>query len=429
MRLVQKLMPASKWKLVISSIGVIALMVFAGMVLYEATKAEVTITDNGRQQTVSTHQDTVEELLKEVGIEVGEYDEVSHQLEASIENGMKISYITAKNITVTIDGNKEQFYTTASTVEKFFADNGLEFGKWDEVSHNGQDLTEDGLNIEVTQAYPVTLEDGGKETEIWTTGGSVKDFLNEHQVKINKHDRVTPSTDERVTKGTTVSIVRVKKETTEINEPISFETETKYDDSLAKGKEKVLTEGRKGEILKKFEVTYENGEEVSRELIDKEVIDESVDRLVAVGTKEPQTETGGGLVTLADEKSNTTANRSSSNAGADKQNKESSPATSKNQTSGKTYTMTASAYTAACDGCSGYTATGIDLKSNPNKKVVAVDPSVIPLGTKVWVEGYGEAIASDTGGHIVGNRIDIHMSDKSKAYGWGKRTVQVKVLN
>ncbi|WP_369813170.1 3D domain-containing protein [Virgibacillus halodenitrificans] len=45
------------------------------------------------------------------------------------------------------------------------------------------------------------------------------------------------------------------------------------------------------------------------------------------------------------------------------------------------------------------------------------------------VEGYGEAIAGDTGGHIVGNRIDIHVPTKSAAYSWGRRTVQVKVLD
>ncbi|GAA3326735.1 hypothetical protein GCM10020331_063860 [Ectobacillus funiculus] len=53
------------------------------------------------------------------------------------------------------------------------------------------------------------------------------------------------------------------------------------------------------------------------------------------------------------------------------------------------------------------TATGIDLRKDPNMKLIAVDPKVIPLGSKVWVEGYGEAIAGDTGGAIKGNRIDV----------------------
>src|SRR5690625_211181 len=87
------------------------------------------------------------------------------------------------------------------------------------------------------------------------------------------------------------------------------------------------------------------------------------------------------------------------------------------------------AYTAQCDGCTGITATGIDLNANSNKKVVAVDPSVIPLGSRVHVEGYGEAIAGDTGGAIKGDRIDVHLPTKDAALGFGRQSVNVTVLD
>lgn len=95
---------------------------------------------------------------------------------------------------------------------------------------------------------------------------------------------------------------------------------------------------------------------------------------------------------------------------------------------GKTLTMDATAYTAYCDGCSGITANGTDLRANPNIKVIAVDPSIIPLGTKVWVDGYGEAIAADTGGAIKGNKIDLFMPSKDDALKWGRKTVTVKIM-
>lgn len=98
------------------------------------------------------------------------------------------------------------------------------------------------------------------------------------------------------------------------------------------------------------------------------------------------------------------------------------------QEGGKTITVTATAYTAKCDGCSGTTATGINLLENPNMKVVAVDPDVIPLGTRVHVEGYGEAIAGDTGGAIKGNRIDVHVPTKDEAFDWGRKQVDVTIL-
>ncbi|MFT8317767.1 MAG: peptidoglycan-binding protein [Sporolactobacillus sp.] len=87
------------------------------------------------------------------------------------------------------------------------------------------------------------------------------------------------------------------------------------------------------------------------------------------------------------------------------------------------------AYTAHCNGCSGKTATGINLIQNPNAKVVAVDPAVIPLGTKLYVEGYGYAVAADTGGAIKGRKIDLYFNDNSDALQWGRKTVKVKVLS
>ncbi|WP_035511125.1 LysM peptidoglycan-binding and 3D domain-containing protein [Halobacillus karajensis] len=93
----------------------------------------------------------------------------------------------------------------------------------------------------------------------------------------------------------------------------------------------------------------------------------------------------------------------------------------------KTLNMEATAYTASCEGCSGTTSTGIDLKANPDQKVIAVDPNVIPLGSEVYVEGYGKAIAGDVGGSINGNRIDVFMPEKSDAIDFGRKTVEVKV--
>lgn len=95
----------------------------------------------------------------------------------------------------------------------------------------------------------------------------------------------------------------------------------------------------------------------------------------------------------------------------------------------KEISVASTAYTASCDGCSGITSTGIDLNANPNQKVISVDPSVIPLGSRVWVEGYGEAIAGDTGGSIKGNKIDIYMQSKEDAINWGRKTVKVKILD
>ncbi|MHC8968657.1 3D domain-containing protein [Priestia aryabhattai] len=112
-----------------------------------------------------------------------------------------------------------------------------------------------------------------------------------------------------------------------------------------------------------------------------------------------------------------------------KQAQQQQPAESSQQASGKSMTVEATAYTANCAGCSGTTATGVDLKANPNQKVIAVDPSVIPLGSKVYVEGYGEAVATDTGGAIKGNRIDVFVPSEGDAQQFGRKSVKITVMN
>ncbi|MFC0015294.1 MULTISPECIES: LysM peptidoglycan-binding and 3D domain-containing protein [Allobacillus] len=122
-------------------------------------------------------------------------------------------------------------------------------------------------------------------------------------------------------------------------------------------------------------------------------------------------------------KATKTTNQNTSSNQSSNQSQQSS------QKEGRTLTVEATAYTANCAGCSGVTATGIDLNNNPNMKVIAVDPNVIPLGSRVHVEGYGEAIAGDTGGAINGNIIDLHVPTKAEAYQWGRKTVEVTILD
>ena len=89
--------------------------------------------------------------------------------------------------------------------------------------------------------------------------------------------------------------------------------------------------------------------------------------------------------------------------------------------------MQATAYSYMQPGLTNFTAMGIDLRVNP--QVIAVDPNVIPLGSLVEVEGYGIALAADTGGAIQGNIIDVHMTTVEACTAWGRRyNVKVTIL-
>ncbi|MDQ0230377.1 3D domain-containing protein [Metabacillus malikii] len=109
---------------------------------------------------------------------------------------------------------------------------------------------------------------------------------------------------------------------------------------------------------------------------------------------------------------------------------ESTSSNSKSESSktGKEMYVTATAYSHE-DTKNDVTYMGHNIKKNPHMKLIAVDPGVIPLGSKVWVEGYGVAIAGDTGGAIIGHKIDVLMPNSAKALQWGRKTVKIKILD
>lgn len=94
----------------------------------------------------------------------------------------------------------------------------------------------------------------------------------------------------------------------------------------------------------------------------------------------------------------------------------------------QTFNVVSTAYTAYCDRCSGMTKSGVDLRKYASAKVVAVDPSIIPLGSKVEVPGYGVARAVDIGSAIKGKEIDVFIPDLARALDWGRKNIQVKVI-
>ncbi|HHU18770.1 MAG TPA: DUF348 domain-containing protein [Bacilli bacterium] len=396
MNLGSKLLPVLKNKIFISFMSVLTIIVVSYITYLEVTKAEIEFTHNDVTETFITREDTVGEFLTEQGIEVSPHDQLSHQLDVEIESGMNLSFKEAKAVVLTIDGVDEVHYTTEDTVKDFFAAIDLTVSEHDQLNLALNQAIVEELAIVLDRAVEVTINDRAEEESLWTTEKTVADLLAAQSIELTELDRLEPKEDVALEADMVVTITRVEEVTDVVEETIDFSTVRRNDSSIEKGKETVVSAGSAGLVEKKFKVTLENGEEVSRELISEEVKKESEQRVVAVGTKE-----------IAK-----VVSRGGSSSGGS-----------------KSFTMSSTAYTAGCSGCSGVTATGINLKDNPHMKVIAVDPSLIPLGTRVYVEGYGEAVAGDTGGSIKGKKIDVHVPTKSDAYNWGKRSVKVTILD
>ena len=423
------------WILVLTIIS----LCFISMVTYEATKASVQLTENGKSEVIRTHSNTVGDLLTELEIKVQPTDELSHKLTQPVTYGMDIQYIASKSLSIAIDDQPaKNYHTTAATVGEFFEKEGLSFQEHDLISHSEPASIKDDMQITVRQAIPVVIDDGGNEKEVWTTASTVEEVLNQQKITLSPLDELKPALNEPLAADMPVRVIRVEKVTDYKDKKIDYSVETRKDDSLPKGEKRTLRDGEDGLITQKYEVTLKNGEVAARELLEETVEKESRNQVVAIGTKAEK----GKKVSDAEhaDRSLRTASQSARKAPVQKEisKKPSNRSTSEEVTAAsrdsqsnkeETLYMHATAYTAQCTGCSGVTATGINLNGNPDKKVIAVDPDVIPLGSRVWVEGYGYAIAGDTGGAINGKRIDLFVPDKEQALSFGRQQVKVKVLD
>ncbi|WP_223643284.1 G5 and 3D domain-containing protein [Planococcus sp. 4-30] len=414
-----------------------AVLTFA---IYEGTKNTVSVTANGEQEEVRTHAETVGAFLEEQEIEAGEHDFLSHSKETVIDKDLALEWDAAEQYNVTVDGEATSAWTTENTVAEILAKANIELTKYDKVSPALEEQVDEETTISVEKAYEVTIQDGLKEKKVWSTSTTVADFLKQHKVSVGKLDRVESEMDELVLPNSKVKVVRVEKVTDVVEDSVKYAVETKKDNSLLKGNEKVVQKGANGVVKKTYEVIKENGKEVKRDLKNEKVVKEPTKQVTAVGTKTVVATVSRGAQAkaapvaaqeekkAAPQKEKAVVKTASAETAATPAKAKAAPAEAE-PTGGKEFYVSATAYTASCTGCSGITATGINLHANPGLKVIAVDPSVIPLGSKVWVEGYGNAIAGDTGGAIKGNKIDLFMANKSDALSFGRKQVKVRILN
>ncbi|EAC3359594.1 DUF348 domain-containing protein [Listeria monocytogenes] len=389
---------SSKWKLPIMIAGFVIVVALVFYFVFEGTKNDITIVNAGEKIESRTHAKTVSEALDEAGIKVSERDEIAPGKNAEIKDGMEIKYLPARQITINDNGTKKDVWSTKTNVADLLKDENITTRPQDVLNVALDTKLKDGLKVNIDRAIQLSLQNGTKKDTVWTTKTKVSDLLAEKNIKLDQDDRVSPAKDSNLKEKMTVEVTYVNSKAEKKNEQVKFETVYKEDDSLNKGVEKVVQEGKNGEKVVEYKVTFENGKEKKRDVIKENVTSNKTDKVVVRGTKEK---------VVATQVSNSSSSASSSSSSG-----------------GKTYRMESTAYSGG-----GITAYGINLSANPGLKVIAVDPRVIPLGSKVWVEGYGEAIAGDTGGVIKGNIVDVYFPNESQCYSWGRRMVTVKVLN
>ncbi len=286
-------------------------------------------------------------------------------------------------------------YTTCErTVGGFLEELGISISEYDHVVPSPVTPIKHGLAVSYIPAKQVYIADAGLPgEEVMCAGKTVCDLLAQCGLDIGPLDRVEPHPSTPLETGMLVDVTRVEvmDVTTEreIEPPLRIEP----DPELPRGRMVDVDPGCPGISEDVIRYYYRNGEETARVEIGSRVMREPEERVARVGVRSmPPIASRGGLERDVME-------------------------------------MDATAYDPGPGSCfpyaDGKTATG----HRAGRGVCAVDPNVIPLGTELWIEGYGYALACDVGGAIKGNRIDVCYDTRAEAMQWGRRKVLVYILD
>lgn len=263
---------------------------------------------------------------------------------------------------------------------------GIKLNPKDKVISDSNSVQE-GTTLTVVRAFPVSVTVNGKTRTVYTTQTTAEDLAEELGFKAPNY---TTAASGAIQAGSTVNIVRVtSRAVNTVDQEIPVQVIRQKDDTMAQGEEEVVQVGQPGTERVQVETLYNNGTAIRTNELSKSVMTNMVPTIIKEGTREVTT-------------SRNVSGRAS-----------------------RSIVMEASAYLAGDGDGAGITATGIPAV----RGVVAVDPDVIPLGTRLFIPGYGEAVAADTGGAIVGNRIDLVMDSYGEAMDFGRRDVTVYVLD
>ncbi len=292
----------------------------------------------------------------------------------------------SKNVVVVADGKRTTIYTVHDNPEDILRQTGIYLASKDEFRMSTAKVTE-GTVITVYRAVPVEVIFKDRTRVVLTgqpTVGEVAASLGYGP----GHGRTEPAEATPVQPMMKMRIISLTESLVTRKVPVPPPVVRQPDGTLERGLEEVLDEGEEGLKEATLKLHYEDGAQTATTTVTEKVLLEPKPQIMRVGTRET-VNTSRGTMRFK-----------------------------------RVYSMEATAYLPTDGGGHGITASGLAARHG----IVAVDPSVIPLGTRVYVPGYGLALAADTGSAIIGNRIDLCIEDYNAAWRFGRQVVKVYVL-
>lgn len=299
--------------------------------------------------------------------------------------GFLVYKIIQKDVTIIVDGKSTETQSLKQTVGDVLKEKGITVYPKDKVTPALTTRMAQEQTIRITRAFWAEVRADGRTVRMEILPSTVQEILKEANLTLGPKDVVEPGLNQKVSKDSPViQISRIREEFITRKEKIAYRTEKKQDGELERGIRRIASRGKDGVKEETLKLTYKDGKIIRREIVSTKVLQEPVNQVIAFGTIQFASR-GGRRFEFE-----------------------------------RALVVSASAYTHT----GRHTACG----TMPKVGTVAVDPSQVPLGSKLYVEGYGFAKAEDTGGAIHGQKIDVFLETEAEARRWGRRTVKAYIL-
>lgn len=365
----------------------------------------LTVREAGKENLLVAYRgDTVEQVLLENSIVLKDADEITPARETVVEGDTQVEIRRACQVVVLADGKQTTVTQTGGTVEDALKEAGVTVGEEDSLNYDKDEPLFDKMHIRVTRVMKVRITADGETREVETSAQTVEDVLKKFQVELDEDDRVEPEAKTKVAEGMEITVRRVEVKEEVKTEEVPFETQYQDTDSLYEGETQVKTQGVAGEKEVTYQVTFVDGKEESREAASEKVTKEPVAEVVLRGTAEREQSGAGGSGTFVDLYGNTVS-----------------------------YSSVMSGTCTAYSVPGGTTSLGWDAVYG----VIAVNPNIIPYGTKMYVTSpdgsvvYGYGVAGDTGGACMAGDIiaDLCYNTIEECSQIGRREMVIYILS
>ncbi|HET8959907.1 transglycosylase family protein [Nocardioides sp.] len=256
---------------------------------YAALSKSVTVSLDGQPREVTAMGGTVGDVLSAEGIEVGEHDIVAPSVDEEVADGSRISVRFGRPLELSVDGKETTHWVTSTDVAAALGEIGKRFLGADLSTSRGAGIGREGMALEIVTPKKLELKIGAKKpVKRELTALTVKDALEEMNVKVDKRDIVKPGLGKELQDGDRVVFTDIRVVTKRVKaETLSFDTIEREDSSMTEGETEVIRAGKAGSRNVTYRRTYRNGELVATKVLSQKVLESPRDRIVVVGTKDP----------------------------------------------------------------------------------------------------------------------------------------------